>query len=544
MAEDPNKPTAVIAQRGGAPGGANGASPHTPGKATPKSPRESGRVARNDKNVFALPVTRLKVGWWNHMPGDVTRFRLWIPTNTGGVLTIQYKTGTVDLRKPFRKVLKPAAGEIVCPIKIGDYGEYFVIARGKAGEQVLCTFIQTGFARDGSGDSDPPLIPWNFWYWPTSASEKNQYFTGAADVLARYAKAFGHDPEACRQEEHTAHATDEVKKAPFYDWQGHCHLSAPASAVFEEPKALTFRGESFSADELKFLAAEYFGNFGRIGELVWELKQGPSTVGKRWYLPAFFKPGSPKKDRATFINGLKHEFRNDEPWDDPKLNGFAAQVADTWIGNLGGADQFQKQIDDWLGQLAADFYQTLIDMMLLGKHALMANMRPYNANGGPDQVWNQTYFWYQAWYREHGPLDTGGPEDKRAGADDEKDMMILCELRANKDHIDPKTGMTLPPPAEVSGNQTVPVDERALVFHNRWRILFDGSGEIIPDDPKNGWHNLTNNQGHELFAPTELLPIAKCETTRKSGDARKLGNKFLGTDIVKAGLLKIHKRYQ
>ena len=85
---------------GGSPGkAAGGGKPPSSGVDSPKSPAESGLVLRNGKNPLALPVTRLKVGWYNPMPADLARFRIWIPTKTGGVLTIQYKTGTVDLTK-------------------------------------------------------------------------------------------------------------------------------------------------------------------------------------------------------------------------------------------------------------------------------------------------------------------------------------------------------------------------------------------------------------------------------------------------------------
>ena len=187
---------------GGQPGTpTNGQGPPSPAKDNPKAPPESGRVARNSKNLLAIPVTRLKLGWYQQMPGDLARFRIWIPTKSGGKLTIRYKTGTVDLRKPFRTIIKKAAAEVTYEVKPGEYGEYFAVASGKAKEWIGCEFVQTAFSRDGTKDSDPPLIPWNFYYWPTSSSPHNPFFKGASDVLAHYAKAFGHDAEGCRKAE-------------------------------------------------------------------------------------------------------------------------------------------------------------------------------------------------------------------------------------------------------------------------------------------------------------------------------------------------------
>jgi hypothetical protein len=318
---------------GGSPGTATGGNkPAVEHKDNPKPPAETGRVARNGKNLLALPVTRLKLGFFQQMPADLARFRIWVPTNTGGVLTIRYKNGTVDLRRPFKKVLKPAAAEVSYVVKPGEYGEYFAVASGKTNDWVQCIFSQIAFAHDGTKDSDPPLIPWNFYYWPTSSSPQNPFYKNAADVLARYAKAFGHDAEKCRKAEQTSHSTMEIDKSPFYDWQGHCHMAAPASAFFEEPKAATYNGASFTEEELKLLAAEYFGNFGRFEEMVWELKRGPSRPGGshgRWYLPGYFKPGDPDKSKDTFVDGLIHEFRGQSP--DPELPSAAERVADTYV---------------------------------------------------------------------------------------------------------------------------------------------------------------------------------------------------------------------
>ena len=82
------------------------------------------------------------------------------------------------------------------------------------------------------------------------------------------------------------------------------------------------------------------------------------------------------------------------------------------------------------------------------------------------------------------------------------------------------------------------------MFRNKWRIQFDGSGNIKADDPLNGWDFLRNADGEELYAPTELLPLGKPLAERKSAGPFSMGNKFLSKDIVEAGLLKIHKRYK
>src|SRR6266568_3526094 len=117
---------------GGSPGVPTGGvtSAPEPKKTDPKSPSEPGRVARDNTNLLDLPVTRLLLGWHNDMPAAVTRYRLWIPTDTGGVLTVEGPNGgTVELRRPFANVIKPAANKVSYDVKTGEFGEFFVIAR-------------------------------------------------------------------------------------------------------------------------------------------------------------------------------------------------------------------------------------------------------------------------------------------------------------------------------------------------------------------------------------------------------------------------------
>ena len=471
------------------------------------------------------------------MPAAVTRFRVWVPTNTGGVLTVKAaKGGTVELRRPYANVIKAAAGTVSYDVKTGEFGEFFVIARGNANDKVNCTFIQTSFSRDGTGDSDPPLVPWNFWYWPTAQDEGNPFSKQAGDVMTRYAQAFGHDPAACRTAELHDHATP-APPGGGSDWQGHCHMAAGASASFEEPQPVTIKGYSFSAEEMKYLAAEYFGNFGN-NDLAWELKRG-ELVGMM-YLPAYFKPGQPM-GRSAFVDSLKQMYKKDgESLDDEDLIKFAEQNADKYISDKGGEAAFEKLMKQWMGELGAEFYQALIDYMRVKGHPLEANMRSYRADGGPEEVWNQVYFWYSAYYYESDIHDR-----EYVGAADDTDITIYCEMRANRDFQLMFGGASTGLPATISGGQVTPTDGRALVFKHWWRIQFDrDSGKIIVKDARNHWLDVMGDAGQALYAPKKLLPLTKFARSRLSGDKHDLGNKFVGTELVDGGWLKIRKRYQ
>jgi hypothetical protein len=499
-------------------GGGSGSSPTAP-KTTPKSPVEPGRVARNNTNLLKIPVTPLKIGQITTTPDDVSRFRIWVPTDSGGVLTIRPKSGTVDLRKPFDKVIKSAASEIRFEVKAGEFGEYFCICKSKKGTDVDCQFVQISFARDGTKDTNDPLIPWTFWYWPTARG--TTYWQRAGEIMAKYGKAFNKDPDDCKKEEQTVHVTEPTPTGN-YDWQGHCHLAASASMMFEEPKPVKHNGQSFDTVEMKYIALEYFGNFGRFLS-IWELKKGKKKVGK-YDVTGYFKPGEPKK-RQQFIEGLKSEFVGPkESPDDPKINQQLGDLADTFIKDAGSESAFEKQMNQWFGELAAEFYGALIQYMREKKHPLMANMRGYYSNMGAMEVWNHCLFWYKATYEEK---------------DDDKDMLISCDLRVNLD-VEHDPGK---PAATVSGGQVMPDEDGSLNYRCLWRIQFDGAGKIAAGN-RSEWKWIRNSHNDELYSPTKLQILDKPEKTQfQTTTPLDKGNVFVDLEVVIAGMLKLRNRY-
>jgi len=98
-------------------------------------------------------------------------------------------------------------------------------------------------------------------------------------------------------------------------------------------------------------------------------------------------------------------------------------------------------------------------------------------------------------------------------------------------------------PAEIiSIKEIKPTTGKALLFVNQWRIIFDTKGKTVVDDPRNLWDKLMNDKLEPLFAPTDLMPVRKLSTTRKTGDEGNLGNSCLETDLLAAGLLTVRKK--
>lgn len=507
--------------------GAGQSPPYDPGS---KPPSEPGRFARNDKNPAQLAVHNLHIDWVSASMGDLTRWRLWIPTNTGGLLTIKTdKTSKIDLRRPFNKILVHPDSEIRYEVKPGEFGEFFVLQAGAG--VITPTFVQTSFSRESKSDSSHPLIPWNFWYWPTA--KDNVYWDRAGEIMARFGAAFHKNPDDCRNAEHNDHVTAPVGGLLHFDWEGHCHLAAPSSILFEEPKPTSHNGQSFDEMEMKFLALEYFGNFGQMLP-VWDLKpDGTQPVGK-YHLPAYFKPGKPKT-RDALIGAYKRVYATEHAFDDKTLTDISTEVADQLISALGGEANLETLVNKYFGELAAKFYQALIDNLRVKKQPLMANMRADGVNKGPEEVWNHALFWYQASYREHVP------DESKGEAADEKLMEIRCEMRVNMD--DPVRTNQLP--AEVSGNDIKPLPLMSIGYIAVWQIRFDNAGNIFNSALDNGWLHVWNVSMEELYTPTELQAIDHLSKTRLTfSNPLDAGNRFVGTEVVDSGMLTIRKRFR
>src|SRR5262249_11956514 len=148
-------------------------------------------------------------------------------------------------------------------IKPTKFGAITVVTSGGPGF-IFAEFIQTFWARVDVAEDADPLLPWNFYYWPC---ERGGEFGQKAVVgLRKYAMARKQAADTAGQWEQKNH-----QRANTKSWVGHCHNSAPASALFMQPKAKSIAGLSFDEEEMEFLAAEYFGNYGQI-QRSWELK--------------------------------------------------------------------------------------------------------------------------------------------------------------------------------------------------------------------------------------------------------------------------------
>jgi hypothetical protein len=495
-------------------------------------------VAPEVMNSLRPPVIRLPIGGSARYPamvlGGASIFVLRVPTNAGGTLTLEADVAaSVALQQPFGKNQAKGWKKIVHEVPKGQFGDFFFLVLGAAAT-ASCTFVQIGAARDGTGDADPPLVPWHFWYWPTAEiidtpiPGTNKYGDQAVQILDRYAKAMGiPGPEQAGKWENQR-PPDGHRPYLAPEWEGHCHMMAPASVLFEQPApsgSKKIGGETFTQDELELLAGEWFGNFGQMNRR-WYPKEYVMT---KVLLLACFKPAE-KKDKDTLRVALDRFYPPGPKHKPSVMHAMIPAFVEKTYNELGGDDQsFEAAIQGRFGTAAAEFYGCLVKELRENKHALISDMRSYSGQGGPEEVWNQAFFYYRAVFKEVGQ--------------DDRSMQIKCILYSNVDVEPPSTGG----PGQVQGSEVTPIEptpaypKASLRFENLWSIRFDDAGNIASSHAFNRWKSVTNPNGEELYAPMNLTVLLPPTPDRH---ASADGNPLVKWDLVDRGLVTIRKRYR
>lgn len=216
-----------------------------------------------------------------HFGRGVGFHAVFVPSNLGGRLRIgfggykyEHEKKRLGLENKKLGVVDPhgnthtrdESGEVRIDIvtRMRGHGVFQVAVYDEAMDYHLyALFEETGTARQADGS---PLIPWNFWYFPFADSAKDRSAWGGTELqpIQKYERAFGETGVLAWEIQHHA---DPGKNQD--DWAGHCHMAALASVMFINPKAagVEFNDEKFLAEELKFLAAEFAGRFGRITDV-------------------------------------------------------------------------------------------------------------------------------------------------------------------------------------------------------------------------------------------------------------------------------------
>ncbi len=416
------------------------------------------------------------------------------------------------------------ASQLIKVLERSQWGELFIETTGNAGT-ITYEYVQTGWSREAEDFDSEPIVPWNFYYWPSQrgglAAEQ------AKTILTRFGEAFGHvsyDPGLWEQQHHQSDGEA--------TWEGHCHWAAIASAVFEQPKQKKIKRLKFSEEEMEFLSTEFIANFIDKVRLLWRLAEfdlKDESDSKRPAVLYYLKPGQPKtRDAlATAIAAHKHITLQS-----------AQATAATLAAGLASKD-FSDGVNIAFGHSAGTFFTKMLVRLRQEGNPLVADMRSYFANRGPEEVWNQVYFYFQAEYTE------------TVGNDDEKDLTINCRLHSNNDTF-PSQGFPAkirkhPPqwPCSEYKKFVVVPNATALVFEHQWRLMFDPGGSIAHEDPRCQWISAKNSHGEEMYAPDRLNIVESFRPNRPHGVKEDtIGNPAVGKELVADGYVRLRRRYK
>src|SRR5262245_34573812 len=143
----------------------------------------SSPVGASTPSTVATPFRRLRLGHQDNATVAFGLWTVWVPSNMGGRLKIEGAAGlTITIQRPAGTTLATGKGKATYDVPIGTWGEFVVTTVG-ATNAVNADFTQTYWSRQGSDLDAEPLIPYNFWYWPSKAAEG--YALRAKNILAR-----------------------------------------------------------------------------------------------------------------------------------------------------------------------------------------------------------------------------------------------------------------------------------------------------------------------------------------------------------------------
>jgi hypothetical protein len=488
---------------------------------------------------------------------EATLFWLVIPTRSGGELLVVHEGSggrLVLLDDDENSILAgPSGGTLTYTVPPGKHGDLFVVASGGSPRKVSCTFTQTAIAREAPDETAKPLIPWNFYFWPSSRQFSDQnnalnpHLKTEDQMIAKYAKAFGKDVSAALTWEVMHHQRDVGAS-----WVGHCHHSAAASILFEAPRAqaTNSHGVAFNDEELKFLAAEWFGRFGRK-EPRFALDKGANQPWDKILPDKVFTMLLKPSDLAPPYAKLEENLKRAIVAYKPDRASDAAQMA-----KYGTRPGFVRTAHDEFGRAAANFYRELNTYLLEQKHPLIADLRADGPFNGPNEVWNHVIFYYRATYKEILPSDPTDPSNAHF-------LEVELTLVANADVKSPPSSSQ---PAVPGPGNSLEVESSAL--ENRWSrqrlwLAFDPQSGTVRDDPRNEWKYSRNRNGDDLYVPTYLAVVLPAGTTPGTATvnpdpinvdpatedpiaALSRGNALVGLDLVAEPnpLLKVRQRYK
>ncbi|MEW6087982.1 MAG: hypothetical protein AB1498_06710 [bacterium] len=182
-------------------------------------------------------------------------YRIYIPSSSGGIFTIETNNETIELYYPdiFTKIAGPDVSiTYSIPFEDADgnpidkHGWYYV-KHNDTGTAVVSgfalsnTIISNTFKEIGEAS----YRPWNFWYYPLqNQSDPARNLYGEGGTLTKYDAAF-----AAKAREYELLKNSNGGES----WVGHCWGATISSILLSQPQPIYYNGQNFSQDEIEGL---------------------------------------------------------------------------------------------------------------------------------------------------------------------------------------------------------------------------------------------------------------------------------------------------
>lgn len=436
-------------------------------------------------------------------PGGAGQYWFYIPTTDPGTVLVTLDGGPADVRLVPERALevKRDPGTLRFQVPIGGEGIFHLYVT--PARPVRVRFICEGWPKERDGT---PLIPWNFWYFPfnPTSGTKGTFDSAAVQrsAMQKYDRAFHpHSGGPTWDWEQSNHVQPHAA-----GWEGHCGMAAYASVYFEQPpEGAEVNGTRFTRDELELLATEWAGRRmpGYTGGFFLERGASTSVGGK--HVVWFMKP-SDEPEPDLVVQRYREAF--------PQLSESELAIVRREAAALDG-DAVRADF----GAAAARFLGCLIDTVKVGGEAVIGDFGPNKPERTGLEIWNVALVYFAVEWKEM-PLQM---RDPRA-------CNVSIAIVTNVDTY-PQDAPSAP--AEVIDGARLKPGRYCQTFQQELELRYDGGGLL----QRTRWLSCGSGGGR-LFAPHTLVNV------QHPGPASGSGNPFIGDELLRAGTLRLRKRFQ
>ncbi len=499
----------------------------------------------HDLQIIELHVDQLlgvRLGYPEQVTGPTTIDRSWLafylpeikgagPNNGTGFVTslgLTINRGAIRFPGQDGVAVLPEQEQILPPQADGGWRLARIVGAQVGPATLEVRLSETAYAREATAFDAVPLIPWQFWMYPTD-HENNA--TSQAPVAGSYKFSplwawdvlSGRDPRAPKSAFGWEKNPENGHCDTFGAWSGHCNQAAAASIIFVEPPpdALWQRRDvargnldlQLDGEALKLLATEFAGNRVRTQTLftthAGQMLEHHALVdarakalranNQRYYRAA---DDVLYREDETLVAGPQRE--NIELQASvarsSQLGEFNAFEHTTWEAynaalqawTVAAAACYVDHVENMnvnhaapavpeRGRYAVKLFQALQSKLGTEGVPLLTDVRTTAVRRCESEVWNQAVYLYRATYRQHplAALDVQVGEPVSA-----QDLEVTVKIYWNEDKLPTYGTATATVTPAQGGVQVAPRELGArgnsLFRTMRLRLQFTDGGRLAP----------------------------------------------------------------